>query len=83
MQSMFRRRLNCRTNLRRFEQLASVVISRGAIDLIVLARYRFRSTFCTCGLPSGSSPEKFFENTRDYGSGELKMVSARLPKNFR
>jgi hypothetical protein len=44
-----------------------MLIAWGAIELIVLARYRLRSTFCTCGLPSGISPEKFFENTRDTG----------------
>jgi hypothetical protein len=30
----------------------------------------------------GQLPHKFFENTRDGGSGELTMVSTRLPKNF-
>jgi hypothetical protein len=30
----------------------------------------------------GQSAHKFFENTRDCGLGELKMVSTRLPKNF-
>jgi hypothetical protein len=40
------------------------------------------STSCACGLPSGSFPEKFFENTRDSSLGETDMVSTRLPKNF-
>jgi hypothetical protein len=40
------------------------------------------STFCTCGLPSGSSPEKFFENTRDNGLRALTIAATRLPKIF-
>jgi hypothetical protein len=30
----------------------------------------------------GQSAYKFFENTRDGELGTLKLVSARLPKNF-
>jgi hypothetical protein len=47
----------------------------------LLAFYRFRSTLCTCVVPSGSCLSKFFENTRDCGLGEPEMVSTRLPKN--
>jgi hypothetical protein len=54
-----------------------MLIALSAMEFIVLACYWFRSTFCTCGLPSGSSPEKFFENTRECGNGELKMISTR------
>jgi hypothetical protein len=37
-----------------------------------------------CQRPTiGQKPRKFFENTRDGCSGDSKMVSARLPKNFR
>jgi hypothetical protein len=59
-----------------------VFIAQGAIELIVLTCLAFRSTLCTCGLALGSYPENLFENTRDGGSGELTMISTRLPKNF-
>jgi hypothetical protein len=78
---------------KRFRPLALMGRARGAIEFVVnsialrLSRYSvnctFRATFCTCGLPSGSYPVKFFENTRDGGNGDLKMVTTRLPKNFR
>jgi hypothetical protein len=35
-----------------------------------------------CVVPSGCCLRNIFENTRDNGLGELKMVSTRLPKNF-
>jgi hypothetical protein len=66
-----------------FWHVAGVLIAWSAIEFVVLACCAFRSTICTCGLPSGICLRKFFENTRDQGLGNLKTVSARLPKNFR